>query len=120
MACPFHREWPFFEVGRAHFNLFRNKCDYSHFVFVSNAYSMEFSADQVMQPINANALSSWVENIPANMVDKIAELAPMLRTLGYNSDSQIANYTFAENDGLNALNTTQRESWLSKALTVLQ
>ena len=35
-----------------------------------------------MQNIILDALTTWVGKIPADVVEKMAEIAPMLRTLG--------------------------------------
>lgn len=44
---------------------------------------LERSTDQVIKPINLEALSKWVGQIPADVVKDMADVAPMLATLGY-------------------------------------
>lgn len=44
---------------------------------------LERSTDQVIKPINLEALSKWVGQIPEDVVRDMAEIAPMLQTLGY-------------------------------------
>jgi protein-tyrosine sulfotransferase len=45
------------------------------------------SSDQVIKPVNMNALSSWVGNIPKDVLDEIETLAPMMLKLGYDIKS---------------------------------
>lgn len=44
---------------------------------------MERSSDQVVRPVNRDALDKWVGHIPADVRADMAELAPMLSVLGY-------------------------------------
>ncbi|XP_011297346.1 protein-tyrosine sulfotransferase [Fopius arisanus] len=44
---------------------------------------VERSSDQVIKPINLEALTKWVDNIPEDVVRDMAEIAPMLSVLGY-------------------------------------
>lgn len=44
---------------------------------------MERSSDQVVRPVNLDALDKWVGLIPADVRADMAELAPMLSVLGY-------------------------------------
>ena len=43
---------------------------------------LERSTDQVIKPINIEALSKWVGAIPEDVVRDMAEVAPMLEFLG--------------------------------------
>lgn len=43
---------------------------------------MEKSTDQVVKPVNLEALTSWVGQIPDDVVAEMDQIAPMLRTLG--------------------------------------
>ena len=52
----------------------------------------EKSSDQIIKPVNLEALNKWVGNIPDNIVKEMGEVAPMLRTLGYDPDSNPPNY----------------------------
>lgn len=45
--------------------------------------SVERSSDQVVRPVNLDALDKWVGQIPADVRADMAELAPMLSVLGY-------------------------------------
>uniref|UniRef100_A0A4W4EIV3 Protein-tyrosine sulfotransferase n=1 Tax=Electrophorus electricus TaxID=8005 RepID=A0A4W4EIV3_ELEEL len=44
---------------------------------------VERSTDQVINPVNIEALSKWVGKIPDDVVNDMADIAPMLRHLGY-------------------------------------
>ncbi|XP_052799925.1 protein-tyrosine sulfotransferase 2-like isoform X2 [Mya arenaria] len=52
----------------------------------------EKSSDQIIKPVNLEALTKWVGNIPENVVKDMAKIAPMLRTLGYDPDGNPPNY----------------------------
>ncbi|XP_053558060.1 protein-tyrosine sulfotransferase 2 [Bombina bombina] len=43
----------------------------------------EKSTDQVMKPVNLEALSKWVGKIPVDVLDDMPRIAPMLARLGY-------------------------------------
>lgn len=45
--------------------------------------SVERSSDQVVRPVNKDALDKWVGQVPADVRADMAELAPMLSVLGY-------------------------------------
>lgn len=45
--------------------------------------SVERSSDQVVRPVNKDALDKWVGQLPADVRADMAELAPMLSVLGY-------------------------------------
>ncbi|NP_001017031.1 protein-tyrosine sulfotransferase 2 precursor [Xenopus tropicalis] len=63
----------------------------------------EKSTDQVMKPVNLEALIKWVGKLPADIVDDMARIAPMLARLGYdpfanppkygNPDAMVVNNT---------------------------
>lgn len=53
---------------------------------------MERSSDQVIKPVNLEALTKWVGNIPDDVVRDMAEIAPMLSVLGYDPYSNPPNY----------------------------
>jgi protein-tyrosine sulfotransferase len=52
----------------------------------------ERSSDQVVKPVNLDALTKWVGNIPQDVVAEMADVAPMLRVLGYDPDANPPNY----------------------------
>ncbi|XP_038215453.1 protein-tyrosine sulfotransferase isoform X2 [Zerene cesonia] len=45
--------------------------------------NVERSSDQVVRPVNLDALDKWVGGLPADVRAEMAELAPMLSVLGY-------------------------------------
>jgi len=56
---------------------------------------VERSSDQVVKPVNLDALSKWVGHIPEDVISDMAEIAPMLEKLGYDptwSESNPPNY----------------------------
>lgn len=53
---------------------------------------MELSTDQVVKPVNTDALFKWVGKIPADVVNDMASLAPMLSRLGYDPLANPPNY----------------------------
>lgn len=53
---------------------------------------LERSTDQVIKPINIEALSKWVGSIPQDVVKDMDKIAPMLRTLGYDPDANPPDY----------------------------
>lgn len=54
---------------------------------------VERSTDQVMKPVNTDALSTWVGHIPADVMSDMAEIAPMLARLGYDPHANPPDYT---------------------------
>lgn len=46
-------------------------------------FRVERSSDQVIKPVNLEALSKWVGHIPDDVVRDMADIAPMLSILGY-------------------------------------
>lgn len=54
---------------------------------------VELSSDQVVKPVNTEALSKWVGKIPADVVNDMASLAPMLSRLGYDPLANPPNYS---------------------------
>lgn len=53
---------------------------------------VERSSDQVIKPINLEALGKWEGQIPDDVVREMADIAPMLRVLGYNPYVNKGNY----------------------------
>lgn len=60
------------------------------------ARRVERSTDQVMKPVNTDALSKWVGHIPADVISDMAEIAPMLARLGYDPHANPPDYTRPE------------------------
>lgn len=76
----------------------------------------EKSTDQVIKPVNIEALSKWVGEIPDDVVSDMHNIAPMLLTLGYDPYANPPNY--GKPDPEVADNTlhirTNREFWKQK------
>merc|ERR1719228_81158 len=53
---------------------------------------VERSSDQVVKPVNLEALSKWVGSIPDDVVEDMANIAPMLEKLGYDPNGNPPNY----------------------------
>ncbi|XP_006007271.1 protein-tyrosine sulfotransferase 2 [Latimeria chalumnae] len=53
---------------------------------------IERSTDQVIKPVNLEALSKWVGQIPQDVVHEMAQIAPMLSRLGYDPYANPPNY----------------------------
>merc|ERR1712126_324420 len=53
---------------------------------------VERSSDQVIKPVNLDALSKWVGHIPDDVVAEMAEIAPMLKHFGYDPEGNPPNY----------------------------
>lgn len=53
---------------------------------------VERSSDQVIKPINLEALSKWEGQFPDDVVRDMPQIAPMLRVLGYNPYENKGNY----------------------------
>uniref|UniRef100_A0A182ITS5 Protein-tyrosine sulfotransferase n=1 Tax=Anopheles atroparvus TaxID=41427 RepID=A0A182ITS5_ANOAO len=53
---------------------------------------VERSSDQVIKPVNLEALTKWVGKIPNDVVRDMADVAPMLSVLGYDPYSNPPDY----------------------------
>ncbi|XP_044312065.1 protein-tyrosine sulfotransferase 1 [Varanus komodoensis] len=53
---------------------------------------VERSTDQVVKPVNVEALSKWVGKIPADVLRDLPAIAPMLAKLGYDPFANPPNY----------------------------
>uniref|UniRef100_A0A7M4EWJ9 Protein-tyrosine sulfotransferase n=1 Tax=Crocodylus porosus TaxID=8502 RepID=A0A7M4EWJ9_CROPO len=53
---------------------------------------IERSTDQVIKPVNLEALSKWIGHIPGDVVQDMAHIAPMLARLGYDPYANPPNY----------------------------
>lgn len=55
-------------------------------------YRVERSSDQVIKPVNVDALTKWVGQMPKDVVADMADIAPMLAKLGYDPAANPPNY----------------------------
>lgn len=53
---------------------------------------VERSSDQVIKPVNLEALTKWVGKLPDDVVQDMQNIAPMLSVLGYNPYENPPNY----------------------------
>ncbi|XP_050504253.1 protein-tyrosine sulfotransferase [Diabrotica virgifera virgifera] len=53
---------------------------------------VERSSDQVIKPVNLEALTKWVGKIPEDVIRDMADIAPMLSVLGYDPYANPPNY----------------------------
>ncbi|KAK7125419.1 hypothetical protein R3I93_020937 [Phoxinus phoxinus] len=65
----------------------------------------ERSTDQVIKPVNLEALTRWVGHIPADVQLDMEKIAPMLRKLGYNPNANPPDYGPPDPE---VINNTQR------------
>jgi protein-tyrosine sulfotransferase len=83
---------------------------------------VERSSDQVIKPVNAEALTKWVGAIPDDVLDDMPTIAPMLETLGY--DPRNRKPTYGEPDAEVATNTNDiihnHDKWSKTADDVLK
>ncbi|ELU09836.1 hypothetical protein CAPTEDRAFT_172938 [Capitella teleta] len=82
----------------------------------------ERSTDQVIKPINLEALTKWTHNFPADVRRDIQSIAPMLERLGYDPFAYPPNYGDA--DQMVAQNTlhirNNDDYWRRKSLQLHQ
>ena len=52
-------------------------------------FRTEHSSDQVVKPINLEALTKWTQTFPKEIKPELDSLAPMLKKLGYDTQSDI-------------------------------
>lgn len=76
----------------------------NHFI-LTFIFRVERSSDQVIKPVNMEALTKWVGNIPEDVVRDMADIAPMLSVLGYDPYANPPNY--GKPDAVVADNTRQ-------------
>ncbi len=83
---------------------------------------LERSTDQVIKPVNIEALSKWVGKIPDDVVENMDATAPVLKKLGYDPNANPPNY--GEPDQEVAANTNdvikQKNKWTDVAEKVLK
>lgn len=79
---------------------------------------VERSTDQVVKPVNLEALSKWVGKIPEDVLKEMDKIAPMLRKLGYDPTGNPPNY--GEPEGTVEKNTFEikknQEYWDMQAM----
>jgi protein-tyrosine sulfotransferase len=82
---------------------------------------VERSSDQVIKPINLQALTAWVGQIPDDVLNQMDLIAPMLRRLGYDPFANPPKY--GEPDAIIEENTNNviknKEFWKKQILKVM-
>ena len=83
---------------------------------------IEKSTDQVIKPVNLEALTAWSSSVPEDVRRDIHKIAPMLTRLGYDADAYPPNY--GEADSFVANNTllikSNEQFWQKKAIDAQQ
>lgn len=82
---------------------------------------VERSSDQVIKPVNLDALTQWVNKFPDDVVRDMAEIAPMLSVLGYDPYANPPNYGQADawvQDNTNRVHA-EKKLWELRANEIL-
>ena len=83
---------------------------------------VEKSTDQVIKPVNLEALGRWAKFVPADVRRNIHKIAPMLSRLGYDADAYPP--TYGQADDLVANNTLlvklNEKYWQRKAQDIYE
>ncbi|XP_015790257.1 protein-tyrosine sulfotransferase 1 [Tetranychus urticae] len=83
---------------------------------------LERSTDQVIKPINVEALSKWVGHIPEDVVRDMASVAPMLSVLGYDPAANPPDYGKPDAFVVNKMKdlSSNRKKWEEKEHELLK
>uniref|UniRef100_A0A0N5BML8 Protein-tyrosine sulfotransferase n=1 Tax=Strongyloides papillosus TaxID=174720 RepID=A0A0N5BML8_STREA len=95
-----------------------------HEQFIGKKISLskvERSSDQVVKPVNLDALTKWVGQIPKDVVRDMAKIAPMLRVLGYDPHANPPNYGTPDAEVLKKTEDIHLhgQEWYKKAVAVV-
>uniref|UniRef100_F6XMW5 Protein-tyrosine sulfotransferase n=1 Tax=Ornithorhynchus anatinus TaxID=9258 RepID=F6XMW5_ORNAN len=77
---------------------------------------IERSTDQVIKPVNLEALSKWIGHIPEDVVQDMAHIAPMLAKLGYDPYANPPNYGDPDPFVVNNTNRMDQNTILSSLM----
>jgi len=90
----------------------KKKTNFRYFSFQRT----EHSSDQVIKPINLEALTKWIGHIPNDVKKELDTLAPMLRRLGYDTVSEVPSYGVADTLVLENMNKLKENAgyWQEK------
>lgn len=77
----------------------------------------EHSSDQVVKPINLEALTKWIGHMPNDVKKDLDTLAPMLKKLGYDTKAEVPTYGKADDLVLDNMNELKKNAalWDAKA-----
>ena len=83
---------------------------------------VERSSDQIIKPINVDALTSWVGFYEDDVLDELDSVAPMLRKFGYNPDDNNPVYGIPDSDVAENTNDLhkQKDYWELHAKDMLK
>uniref|UniRef100_A0AC35U8K1 Protein-tyrosine sulfotransferase n=1 Tax=Rhabditophanes sp. KR3021 TaxID=114890 RepID=A0AC35U8K1_9BILA len=95
-----------------------------HENFIGDKISLskvERSSDQVVKPLNLDALTKWVGTIPEDVVKEMDQIAPMLRILGYDPNANPPNYGKPDEEVQKKTADLHRdaEKWYQKAIAAV-
>ena len=62
-------------------------------IFLTNTYIF-----QVVKPVNLEALSKWVDHIPDDVIEDMANIAPMLEKMGYDPNANPPKYGIPDDE----------------------
>ena len=71
----------------------------------------------MVKPINLDALTKWINHFPKEIKGELDILAPMLKKLGYDTQSDVPNYGAADQLVLENMNELKNNAqfWDAKA-----
>jgi len=77
----------------------------------------ERSSDQIVKPINVEALTQWVGHYPDDVIRDMAEIAPMLSKFGYDPNENPPNYGVPDGQVVNNTQDVQKnhDFWEARA-----
>ena len=73
-------------------------------------YDLFIYVFQVVKPVNLDALSKWVGHIPEDVIADMAEIAPMLKTMGYDPHGNPPNYGDADKEVIQNTNDIKKNN----------
>ena len=76
----------FFKLDRKVTTIFKKK-------FLTNIHIF-----QVVKPVNLEALSKWVDHIPDDVIEDMANIAPMLEKMGYDPNGNPPKYGIPDDE----------------------
>lgn len=90
-------------------------------MLISCFFRVERSSDQVIKPVNVEALTKWVGQIPDDVIRDMPNIAPMLLKLGYDPTANPPNYGSPDSVVVDNTRKVQENSilWAEKAQQLL-
>ena len=83
---------------------------------------VERSSDQIIKPINVDALSSWFGFYDQDVLDDLDSIVPMLRKMGYDPEDDRPVYGIPDGEVVNNTNDIhhKKDYWEKKSKQLLQ